>query len=109
MKMEPVLGFEPRTDGLQNRCSTTELNWPPPRPTLPEPFSPRQALSSHPRDKIRVARCGKSTTCADPGGNCSVGSLNRWASTERCPPFPIKIIDGVQRCISLYQAVKGCC
>ena len=25
--MEPVLGFEPRTDGLQNRCSTTELNW----------------------------------------------------------------------------------
>ncbi len=27
-EMEPVLGFEPRTDGLQNRCSTTELNWP---------------------------------------------------------------------------------
>jgi hypothetical protein len=26
--VEPVLGFEPRTDGLQNRCSTTELNWP---------------------------------------------------------------------------------
>ena len=26
---EPVLGFEPRTDGLQNRCSTTELNWRP--------------------------------------------------------------------------------
>ena len=25
--MEPVLGFEPRTDGLQNRCSTTQLNW----------------------------------------------------------------------------------
>src|SRR5438094_10015701 len=25
--LEPVLGFEPRTDGLQNRCSTTELNW----------------------------------------------------------------------------------
>ena len=27
VEMEPVLGFEPRTDGLQNRCSTTELNW----------------------------------------------------------------------------------
>jgi uncharacterized protein YgfB (UPF0149 family) len=27
--MEPVVGFEPTTDGLQNRCSTTELNWPP--------------------------------------------------------------------------------
>src|SRR5262245_11315141 len=26
-RVEPVLGFEPRTDGLQNRCSTTELNW----------------------------------------------------------------------------------
>jgi hypothetical protein len=25
--MEPVVGFEPTTDGLQNRCSTTELNW----------------------------------------------------------------------------------
>jgi hypothetical protein len=27
LKMEPVVGFEPTTDGLQNRCSTTELNW----------------------------------------------------------------------------------
>ena len=26
--MEPAVGFEPTTDGLQNRCSTTELNWP---------------------------------------------------------------------------------
>ncbi len=26
--LEPVVGFEPTTDGLQNRCSTTELNWP---------------------------------------------------------------------------------
>src|SRR5262249_39721830 len=25
--MEPVVGFEPTTDGLQNRCSTPELNW----------------------------------------------------------------------------------
>ena len=25
--MEPAVGFEPTTDGLQNRCSTTELNW----------------------------------------------------------------------------------
>jgi hypothetical protein len=28
IKMEPVVGVEPTTDGLQNRCSTTELNWP---------------------------------------------------------------------------------
>ena len=28
LKVEPVVGFEPTTDGLQNRCSTTELNWP---------------------------------------------------------------------------------
>ena len=26
-KMEPAVGFEPTTDGLQNRCSTTELSW----------------------------------------------------------------------------------
>ena len=26
-KVEPALGFEPRTDGLQNRSSTTELSW----------------------------------------------------------------------------------
>ena len=27
-RMEPAVGFEPTTDGLQNRCSTTELSWP---------------------------------------------------------------------------------
>lgn len=27
--MEPAVGIEPTTDGLQNRCSTTELRWPP--------------------------------------------------------------------------------
>lgn len=27
--MEPVVGIEPTTDGLQNRCSTAELNWHP--------------------------------------------------------------------------------
>jgi hypothetical protein len=26
-EMEPVVGIEPTTDGLQNRCSTAELNW----------------------------------------------------------------------------------
>ena len=26
-KLEPVVGIEPTTDGLQNRCSTTELHW----------------------------------------------------------------------------------
>ena len=26
-KMEPAVGFEPTTDGLQNRSSTTELSW----------------------------------------------------------------------------------
>ena len=27
--MEPMAGIEPATDGLRNRCSTTELHWPP--------------------------------------------------------------------------------
>ena len=26
--MEPAVGFEPTTDGLQNRSSTAELSWP---------------------------------------------------------------------------------
>ena len=28
LRVEPAVGFEPTTDGLQNRCSTTELSWP---------------------------------------------------------------------------------
>ena len=27
VRLEPVVGIEPTTDGLQNRSSTTELNW----------------------------------------------------------------------------------
>ena len=27
LNMEPVVGIEPTTHGLQNRCSTAELNW----------------------------------------------------------------------------------
>src|SRR5262249_29789325 len=27
--MEPMAGIEPATAGLRNRCSTTELHWPP--------------------------------------------------------------------------------
>ena len=26
-EVEPAVGIEPTTDGLQNRCSTTELSW----------------------------------------------------------------------------------
>ncbi len=27
MLLEPLVGIEPTTDGLQNRCSTAELKW----------------------------------------------------------------------------------
>ena len=27
LEMEPMVGIEPTTDGLRNRCSTTELHW----------------------------------------------------------------------------------
>src|SRR5947199_96026 len=27
LKVEPMAGIEPATDGLRNRCSTTELHW----------------------------------------------------------------------------------
>jgi hypothetical protein len=26
-EVEPMAGIEPATDGLRNRCSTTELHW----------------------------------------------------------------------------------
>src|SRR5581483_5830589 len=29
LEMEPMAGIEPATDGLRNRCSTTELHWRP--------------------------------------------------------------------------------
>jgi hypothetical protein len=41
--VEPVVGFEPTTDGLQNRCSTTELNWPP----TPFYYAARRDFASH--------------------------------------------------------------
>ena len=27
LEVEPMAGIEPATDGLRNRCSTTELHW----------------------------------------------------------------------------------
>ena len=35
--MEPMIGFEPMTDGLRNRCSTAELHWR--KRTLGPPFA----------------------------------------------------------------------
>jgi hypothetical protein len=46
LKMEPVVGIEPTTDGLQNRCSTTELNWPRLTCILPAANFTRQAIST---------------------------------------------------------------
>lgn len=33
--VEPMAGIEPATDGLRNRCSTTELRWQKDELTLP--------------------------------------------------------------------------
>src|SRR5260221_4462583 len=44
--MEPVVGIEPTTDGLQNRCSTTELNWPRLTRILSAAKNSRQAIST---------------------------------------------------------------
>jgi hypothetical protein len=35
LKVEPAVGIEPTTDGLQNRCSTAELSWPEGLQTVP--------------------------------------------------------------------------
>src|SRR5436190_7624288 len=58
--MEPVVGFEPTTDGLQNRCSTTELNWPGGGMNRQSPFPPRQmTLTSGEPD---ASQCGGSAS-----------------------------------------------
>jgi hypothetical protein len=60
--MEPVVGLEPTTDGLQNRCSTTELNWPKRLKTQCfQRFHAGMLADSPPRRKPRIARpsaCG---------------------------------------------------
>ena len=44
-KLEPALGFEPRTDGLQNRSSTAELSW-------------RRTISDRPARMLPKGFCG---------------------------------------------------
>ena len=52
-ELEPVVGIEPTTHGLQNRCSTTELNWPnicPPKSCL----SPLTQFSGQRAPRLRI-------------------------------------------------------
>src|SRR5689334_7315964 len=54
IKMEPIAGIEPATDGLRNRCSTTELHW---RPAGEKSISRNKKVKIH-RDVLdRVAHC----------------------------------------------------
>ncbi len=54
--MEPAVGIEPTTHGLQNRCSTAELSWP--KSTL----TARKSSQIHPQRKPgkRTDRIGPS-------------------------------------------------
>lgn len=49
-KMEPVVGIEPTTYGLRNRCSATELHWPSPQPRN-EPRPRNLTLPRFPRSR----------------------------------------------------------
>jgi hypothetical protein len=53
-RLEPVAGLEPATDGLQNRCSTTELNWQYPANMSPVPGPAARQFSGPDKQAIRV-------------------------------------------------------
>ncbi len=60
LQVEPVVGLEPTTDGLQNRCSTTELNWQPtPEQYRTAPASRKKFLSSAPDIGEGILFCHK--------------------------------------------------
>jgi hypothetical protein len=44
LKVEPMAGIEPATDGLRNRCSTTELHWLPLKRNLQDSFWKNQKI-----------------------------------------------------------------
>src|SRR5207247_6229519 len=68
--MEPVVGLEPTTDGLQNRCSTTELNW-------------RRYLNHQPRLKVPTVREVPDSICALVFGSFVARKRAVLFSTER--------------------------
>ena len=78
--MEPVVGVEPTTDGLQNRCSTTELNWQSPGRTLRgggaagKRITKMNQLRSHPNTILNVG-----------SGNRAAISPPESARAERMP------------------------
>src|SRR5438034_3571337 len=70
LKLEPVVGLEPTTDGLQNRCSTTELNW-------------RRYLNHQPRLKVPTVREVPDSICALVFGSFVARKRAVLFSTER--------------------------
>jgi hypothetical protein len=67
--MEPVVGFEPTTDGLQNRCSTTELNW------LETPPGRTRAANAMTKGMYSV-QCSRSSECKNNAAPPDVGAVS---------------------------------
>src|SRR5438034_6077934 len=59
--MEPAVGFEPTTDGLQNRCSTTELSW----PEEASQFIPNSNFGASPSARRSIKSARSETRIAD--------------------------------------------
>ena len=81
--MEPVVGLEPTTDGLQNRCSTTELNWRPKR--------------GNPQTSKKTKPFGNALRIADKAKKASAGNAKRHG--ERQSPVE-RSADGSRRIMS---------
>src|SRR5438128_5254127 len=86
-KLEPVVGLEPTTDGLQNRCSTTELNW-------------RRYLNHQLELKIP-------TGVGEVPDSICVPVSGRFCGSEKGPPFTSRaqrIVGGIDSMASQFSA-----
>ena len=97
--MEPMVGIEPTTYGLRNRCSTTELHWhpgpgQPRRPQLSGPFhcdaesTGSPAVMQADESPKRTEFLGKQTcqrTLADRDEDAQSGNLNWLQRASSCP------------------------
>ena len=72
--MEPVVGIEPTTDGLQNRCSTAELNWPAEIVArVSKSFKPDLKASSNAPLRTQAFQCPALLTPEKVAGNFAAG------------------------------------
>jgi len=108
--MEPVVGIEPTTDGLQNRCSTAELNWPGEIDNrFPAPFKPDRITSSTQRPNQAPMRHGFrhlfATRCIESG--VDIPTVSRWLGHQDGGALCMKTYGPLMRRTQHQRSKKG--